>query len=453
MVSRVYLSLVLLSTSPVWSQIGSIPFETPARTSDEDRMYTPASLIGDAYPTKVGSQTRSNFVYAGLTLATSYNDNVFVSGSGTPTGDASYSISTAIALDQKTPRQELTFSYSPGYSFYHHTSELNAPTQKATLKYDYRLSQHTTIRVRDFFEESPDVFNQLYPPSGPGEFGSAPSQSPAVFATYANRLNNNAVADITYQFSRNGMIGAGGLTTVLNYSNPSEATGFYNSNSHGGSAFYNRRLSSSQYAGVIYQYVRSQSNPVDEQTNSAASPTTVQTHTISGFYTIYFNPAFSLSLSSGPQYSDVLQSPLPPVHSWAPSVRASIGWQGRHTNFVARYSRTVTGGLGLSGAFTSYDAEATASWQMARTWTTELTASYVSYKNAAPLLSSSSSNDGNTLWGTISLRHELSEQLMLEFRYSRFQQSNDTNAAILAAPGSNNGAISISYRLRRPLGR
>src|ERR1700751_1951201 len=108
MLSPVYLSLVLLWTSPVLSQIGAIPFETPGRASDEERMNTPPSLIGEAYPTTVGSQTRSNFVAARLTLATSYRDNVFVSESDTPTGDITYSISTTITLDQKTPRQRLT---------------------------------------------------------------------------------------------------------------------------------------------------------------------------------------------------------------------------------------------------------------------------------------------------------------------------------------------------------
>ena len=52
------------------------------------------------------------------------------------------------------------------------------------------------------------------------------------------------------------------LLTENNYPNPAEASGFYNSNSLGGSVFYSHRLSSTQYVGVTYQYLRSQSNPV-----------------------------------------------------------------------------------------------------------------------------------------------------------------------------------------------
>ncbi len=50
------------------------------------------------------------------------------------------------------------------------------------------------------------------------------------------------------------MIGAGGTFTESNYPNPAEASGLYNSNSGGGSAFYSQRLSSTQYIGVTYQY-------------------------------------------------------------------------------------------------------------------------------------------------------------------------------------------------------
>ena len=453
MLLHVCLGFALLAATPVWSQLGVIPYETSTATADGSQMETPPAVDGEVYPTVVGSEMRSNFMSAGLILDTSYHDNIFVGGSTTPVGDIAYSILPTITLDQKTPRQQLTLTYSPGYTFYQRTSALNASTQTAVLNYQYRLSQHLTIHVSDLFQKSPTIFNQLYPLSGPGISGSAQPSSAEVFAPYANPLTNTATAGVTYQFSRNDMIGADGIVTGTSYSNPAEAAGFYDSTSRGGSVFYSRRISSTQYTGVLYQYVNSHSSPVGEQADFAASQTNVQTHTILGFYTIYLTPTVSVSLSCGPQYSEAIQYPVPPVVSWTPSVRASIGWQTGRTNLVARYSRTITGGTGLSGAFESNSVNTSARWRMARRWTAQVVASYFSYKNSTPLFSSSSLDGGHTFWGTISLEHPLSEKLKVELRYAWLQQSNNSIATISAAPVSNNETVSISYQFSRALGR
>jgi hypothetical protein len=248
------------------------------------------------------------------------------------------------------------------------------------------------------------------------------------------------------------MIGAGGIVTESNYTNPAEASGFYDSNSLGGSVFYSQRLSNTQYIGVTYQYLRSQGNPVNAQTNPVNASTEVQTHTLLPFYTIYLNPTLSLSLSSGPQYFDASQSPSPSVRSWTPSAMASIGWQRSHTNLVASYSRTVTGSVGLPGAFDSNSANASARWQIARTWNVGLAANYSINKNVTPLFSSSNPG-GHTVSGTTSVQHSMSEHLKVELGYARLHQSYNDIAVISNAPDSDREFISVSYQFTRPLGR
>lgn len=246
------------------------------------------------------------------------------------------------------------------------------------------------------------------------------------------------------------MIGASGVATENNYPTLSDASGFYNSNSFGGSAFYSERLSSTRYVGLTYQYLRSQSNPVNAQTTVISSPE-VQTHTLLAFYTIYLKPTLSLSLSAGPQHTDATQSASPPLNSWTPSVTASIGWQRSHTNLVASYSRIVTGGLGLPGAYNSSSANASVRWQMARTWAVGATGSYFNNNNVSP--SSSSTNPGgNAVSGTVSVQHSISDHLDMELGYAHLHQSYSDIAVISAAPDSNRAYISISYRLTRPLG-
>jgi len=415
-------------------------------------MQTPPIVSGEAYPTSVGSEMRSNYLGVGFIFNTAYNDNVLGVASTTPIRDFTYSILPTVTLDKTTPRQHLALTYSPGFTFYQHTSALNATDQTAKLNFQYRLSEHTTILLSDSFQKSSSVFNQSYSLSGEAISGSAQSPSTGVVVPYADQLNNTANAVFTYQFARNGMIGVGGVATENKYSNPIEASGLYNSNSFGDSAFYSQRLSSTQYIGVTYQYLNSQGSPVNAQADPVNAQTGVQTHTLLPFYTIYLNPTLSLSLSCGPQYFYAVQSALPAFRSWSPSSTASIGWQKSHTNFVASYSRTITGGVGLPGAFDASSANTSARWQIARTWIVGFGASYSINKNVTPLFALSSPG-GHTVAGIASVQHSIGERLKAELGYTRLHQSYSGITIISDIPDSNREYISVSYQLTRPLGR
>jgi hypothetical protein len=451
MLTRVCLGFALLAATPIWAQLESTPFEIPTQPTDEAQMLTPPPVSGEAYPTTVGSETRSNYLAAGLNVNIAYNDNV-LGGSTNPISDVTYSISPAISLDKTTLRQHLTLTYAPGFTFYQHTSALNAANQIVGLNFQYRLSPHITFTFSDSFQRTSNVFNQLYPLPGGAIAGSAQSPPLGVVAPYAERLSNLANTGLRYQISRNGMIGVSGTFTESNYPNPAEASGLSNTNSGGGSAFYTQRLSSTQYIGVTYQYLNSQSSPVSAQATPDNAQSGTQTHTLLSFYTIYLNPTLSVSLSGGPQYFDISQSPHPPFRSWAPSGMASVGWQRSHTNAVASYSHTVTGAVGVSGAFVSNSTSASFSWQIARTWNIGWAADYSTSKSVAPLIFSSSSG-GHTVSGTVSVQHSISEHLKAELGYARLNQSYSGVEVISNSPDSNREFISVSYQFTRPLGR
>jgi hypothetical protein len=452
MLTHVYFGLVLLMATPVWSQVTATPFEMPATSVDQAQMLTPPPVSGGGFPTTVGSETRSNFLTAGFTLSTAYDDNVLVGNETNPTNDFIYTISPTIALNKTTPRQNLVLTYSPGFTFYQHTSALDSTGQSAAVNFQYRLSQHMTMNLNDTFQKSSNVFDQLYPSSGEAISGSSQTQGVAVVAPYASQLRNTANLGLSYQFSSNGMIGASGSFAESSYPNPAQASGFNNSNSLGGSAFYSRRFSGKQYLGVTYQYSGSQSSPVNDQTNPANTQTQVRTHTLSAFYTIYLNPTLSLSLAGGPQYTDASQPLSPSIHSQTPSVTASIGWQRSHTNLAASYSRTVTGQLGLLGAYNSNSATASVRWQVTRTWTLGSAASFSDSTNVTPSFSSSNLG-GETVSATGLVQHTMSDHFNMELGYARLHQSYSDIAVISAAPDSNREYISLSYRFARPLGR
>lgn len=443
MLPRVSLCLALLVAPAIWSQ---------ATPDEESRMLTPPPVSGVAYPTLVGSEERSNYLTTGLTFTTAYDDNILAGGSTIPVRDVSYSIWPTLTLNLTTPRQKRTITYSPGFTFYQHTTALNAADQNAILNFQYRLTQHTTISVNDSFQKISNVFNQPYPLLGGGISGSIQSPPTQVIAPYADQLNNTGNAALSYQFSENGMVGFGGIVTQSNYPNPSEAVGLYNSNSLGGSAFYTQRLSRTQYVGLTYQYLTSTGTPIAQQAITFNTQTQVQTHTLLAFYTIYFSPTLSVSVSAGPQHVNAAQSFHPSFVSWTPSATASIAWQRSSTNIVASYSRTVSGATGLPGAFDSNSAQASVRLQLARSWFLQPTGLYAISKNVTPLFSPFAPG-GHTVSGAVSLDYSISDHLKAELGYVRLHQSYTGIGIISSAPDSNREFISVSYQFTRPLGR
>ncbi len=71
-----------------------------------------------------------------------------------------------------------------------------------------------------------------------------PLQSPnnSVIAPITDTLNNASNAQITYQFSPGGMIGATGNFSELSYPDQAQVPGLFGSSAAGGSLFYTHRF-------------------------------------------------------------------------------------------------------------------------------------------------------------------------------------------------------------------
>ena len=449
MLTRLCLSLALFTAMPVWSQVETSTTEATTSPASEAPMKTPPPVSGSAYPITVGSETRSNYLYAGVILNTAYNDNVLAGTTTNPVSDISYSIRPTITLDQTTLRLHDTLTYSPGFTFYRRTTSLNEADQALAWNFQYRLSPHMTVSLQDSFRKSSNVFNQFYPLSGGSISGSAQSSLVPVVAPITDQLNNAANAELTYQFGRNDMIGASGTFTNLHYLDPNEVPGLSDSSSRGGATFYSHRLSTTRYFGATYQYSEILGSSQSTQ-NIAQSET--QTQTLFLFLTVYLNPSLSLSLSGGPQYYEDSESPLPASRSWKPAAMASMGWQGHRASFAASYSQLVSGGGGLLGTYYSHNANGTIRWQLARTWTVGPAATYSINKNVNQSMSLSNPG-GYMISGAVSAEHAIGGRLKLEVGYMHLHQSYASIAVISNAPDTNREYISLSYQFARPLGR
>jgi hypothetical protein len=427
--------------------------DNPTNSSDnnDSRMLTPPPVSGQEYPSSVSSGERSNYLRGGLAFTSAYTDNAIGSISGQPVSDLSYSVAPFIALDETTSRLHWVFTYAPGFTFYQRESSRNEADQNASIDFQYRLSPHVTVTARDGFQKSSSVFNQPFLAGAAAVAGGTQEPNFSVIAPIADFLSNSGNVGLSYQFAANGMVGANGTFSNLHYPDQAQVPGLFDSSSQGGSAFYTLRISKMHYIGATYQYQRLISYPTVGQSET-------QTHALLFFYTLYATSRFSISFFGGPQHSDTVQPPqpplqlqLPPVRAWIPAAGASMSWQGRLTNVAFSYSHIISDSGGLIGAVQMDSASASIQQQMRRRLSGSLAAMYAQNNVLGSALGGPT--NGHTLSGTASLQQEVGQHINVQLGYTRLHQDYRGVAALAGTPNTNHEFISISYQFFRPLGR
>jgi hypothetical protein len=406
-------------------------------------MVTPAPVSIEGYPLSLGAESeRANYLRGGLRFSSTYDDNV-LTNSSRATSDVSYSIWPWISLSQSRSRLKWSFSYSPGFTFYQKTTNLNEADHASEAKLEYRLSPNVTLHLRDAFSKSSNYFNQFDQNRGgsTSSVGLQP-QNNSVIPPLADRISNAGDVQLTYQFSQYGMVGVTGSFSELRYSDRAQAGGLLDADVKAGELFYTHRVSKRNYFGATYRYQ-----------DLLASPSTVetQTHSLVVFYTIYFQPTVSLSVFAGPEYADTQASHVKVQHNVSPAAGGSFGWQGRYTSFAVSVSRRVADGGGLGSAVRAEDARASFRMQFTKTLNAGLDAGYTMNHLLAPTLESGVG--GHTLFGGFSILQSLGPHLDLELAYTRLHQSYRNLPNLFNMPDRNRVSLSLSYRFERPLGR
>ncbi len=442
MLIRACMSLVLLMAStPAWCQVDTNG-TGPASPTNDSLMLTPPPVSGQNYPSSPTSEVRSNYLRYGVTVNSAYSDNMPNSTNGSSISDESYSLWPTLALDKSTSTLHSVLTYSPGFTFYQHTSGRNEADQNVAINVQYRLTEHLTFTGGDSFQKSSSVFNQ--PDLGGLVSGGGPGSNGSAIAPFADLLRTSGNAGATYQFAANGMIGASGTFSYLHYPEQAEVTGLFDSNSQAGSVFYSLRASKMHYFGMTYQYQRLVSNLTQGQN-------VTRTDAIQFFYTLYARPNLSFSFFGGPQHSNTAQPPLPPALAWNPSFGGSFGWQGRLTNAAVSYSHAISGGGGLSGAVHMDTASVSLHQQMTRSLSGSLSGGYTQNNVLSSVFSGGT--NGHTVSGTGSLQKQFGDHISLQFGYSRLHQSYSNVQVLSLTPDTNREFVSVSYQFSRPLGQ
>jgi hypothetical protein len=415
----------------------------PALVSDsESEMRIPAPVSTGGFSMAFTSETaRGNYLGTGLSLMSAYDDNATANNGGLPVQDVSYSIRPTLSWRQSTPRVLWDSMYSPGFTFYQHTSSLNATDHNLSLDSQFRLSPHVTLTLKDGFSKTSNPVGQFYESAGiPVGIPKPPVAT--VVSPLADQISNSGSVQLTYQFGRNSMVGASGIFSELRYLNRSQVPGLFDSDTKAAQGFYSHRISTKHYAGMRYEFQNLLSTP---------HPVTTQTHSLVLFYTMYMQPRLSLSLFAGPQYSDTRGSAVIPTSMWYPSFGGNFDWQGARTSLTIRASKSLTAGGGLQGASRSEGANAAVRRQLTKFFSAEVGASYLLSNVLASLPQFSSG--GHTVSGSVSLHRQIREHMDVGLAYMHLYQSYGDIQALSSKPDRNRLSISLSYHLQKPIGR
>jgi hypothetical protein len=442
MFARAFL-LTSLAAMPVWSQV--VPSATGGGASSQMLVPPPVSAIG--FPIEVGAEKRSNYFSGSVAFNGGYVNNLYPGYGATSINDALYLIQPTVSADLTSDRSHETLTYAPAFVFYNPNSTLDTVNHSGSAALQYRLGPHVTFLAGDTFAKTSDTWSQPLS-SGPVS-GGLPSATPGIVVPFAAQLSNNAYAQLGWQFSLHDMLGFGGITTLLDFSNTSEAQDLYNSDSRGGSAFYTHRLTEKQYVGATFQYSEIVATPI---TANGVAEADLDTSNLLGFYTVYLKPTLSLSLGVGSQHYKLTQSPTAPAEGSTPSAIASFGWQGLRTSFALSYSRLVTGGEGIIGAYDANSAMASGRWQISRNWTTNLGGNYSDLATVAQSFAGSLLG-GHTWSGNASVGCQLDQHLSIAFQYQRLHQDYSDIPAISNDPSSSRESGTLTYQFSKPLGR
>jgi hypothetical protein len=448
MTTRICLILVvLLGAVPVWCQATGT--DEDEETAPTETMKTPPPVSGQAYPTATGEQVRVNFLTLGLTTEVAYDDNLLAGYATTSQGAEIYSIFPTVTLDRSTLALRAHINYSPGFTFYEPDTAYNEADQNLTTNLQYRVGTNVSLAVQDSLVRSSSLYSG---PSGSPEgevTGGAPIEATGAVALFADRISNTASVQLNDQISENAMFGVSGQYGLLDYPNPSQVPGLYNSTSWAGAAFCSQHISSRQYLGANFQHVR-------DVSYLKGTDSEVESDDVFGFYTIYLRSSqtstLSVSVTGGPEHYTAAQYPEASLAAWTPSGTVGIGWQGHLSSFAASYSRTVTGGGGLPGAYGENATSAFYRRELTPAWELDFTGFYAVLKNDTPLYAFSDVG-GHTVTGTASVMHSITRDLKFQIGYDRMEMRYDGIGALTKLPNSDREFGSLIWQFNRPMGR
>lgn len=437
----IIMTLLSSSLSLVWCQSEPAPaFGSDASRTPDDRMVVPAIVSGGSESALFPAEgERSNYLNGGLSFGTAYDSNPLGMATN-PVADVSFMVAPFVSINQTRSRLRWQADYAPGFTFYRRLSERNQDNQSLNLDFEYRLTQHVTMRFQDTFLKTSDFLGGL------AQNQQTPfdvnQQSNLTFITpITNQISNTGSGELTYQFGPNSLVGARGFSYELHFPASEQSAGLSDSHSQAAEAFLAHRISSIHWIGVTYRFQHILTDLNDSRTSS-------QVLLLS--YTLNITPSMSVSVFAGPQYTESSSQLVTPVSKWLPAAGATYSWQTTRSGFSAGVARRISDGGGLPGAVQLTSVDGSFRYEWARNWTVRLGGSYG--KNQLVETLGQQSQDISSSLGMVGVSHQIGEHVNIEASYVRAHQSSVGTSGTNSFD-RNRPQITVSYTFSRPLGR
>lgn len=428
----------------------------PAPALDETAPVPPPANIAGPSLAFSSDLERANYLRGGITLGTTYDDNVLDTASDR-VGGFTYFALPHLALDISTKRLRWTSLYSAGLTVNQRLSPQNQDSQNLGMDFEYRLSPHVSLAVTDRFSLTTGFFDPVQASSDLSGVGVLQQPNRTVITPLARGTSNDVNGQLAWQFGAGSMVGMTGGYYNSSFDDVSAGTSLLDTTTESASGFYSHRISARNWTGVRYGFQRMSFHPGSEQTT---------THSVVVFHTIYLKPTMQLSFFAGPEYS-VLDSQIlvpqvqPPLvllvsmpvsqKKWSGSGGVNYSWQGEHTSITAGFVRQVSDGGGLQGAVTLTSANGALRRQITRSTTLSVAGGYAT--NEALLTSTSGIGTLKTASGSVGIGRRLGAHFGLDLSYARIYQEPAAGATVSIPAYHNRGLVTFSYDFSRPLGR
>lgn len=403
-----------------------------------------------------GETGLKNYFLFSLGAETGYDDNV-LSNNAFRRGEGFVGISPRISFGEERKAVDFTVDYTPSFEIYQKTTGYNRLNHALGLNFDFRLSSHWRLKLRDNAIYANGIFQ---PNSGqsflPGQ-GPPTSLNPNIYTPLARQLGNESRLDLIYQKSYRTSLSLSGGYLLSQYTNVST----------GPQSLLNTR---GWYSGLQYTYRLSKRTTLGTQyllnNYTFEKQSRAIVHSVYFSLAHQFSPTVALQIFAGPQYSrqtslatNLLPFPVGPVtggsifsDSWNTAAGGTLTKQAGKTALALSAQRVTSNGGGLLALVTSNVATFDVRRRLARRWdaSIDLMDSYqtqiVGLSVAKGVIRSQQAS--------ASLDHSLAKGLTMRFYYSYLHQRTQGSVVYLANVDRNHASVGIFYDLGKfPLGR
>jgi hypothetical protein len=421
------------------SAAGEIPYTEP--------LNPPGVLTGDRPPLVLSSDVELENVLSGsLQWTALFNDNVLATSSNR-FRDVAHLIAPGISITQSRSRGRWSLAYKPGFTFNQRFDQLNQSAHTLNMDLSYRFSPHVTLRLRDGFDKTTNLFSGWFAAGSAPGFGLLEQPNQSVLTPLTERTGNTADAELTYQFSRDSLVGAGATHYFVDYGRPATAglSNLIDTRSIATDGFYAHRFANKHWAGTSYSF----------QQLSFEGGHRTSIHRMLFLYALPMAGHATVTFWAGPEYAST-DVAIPNISiragsTWSGAGGVAFSWQGQRAGVRTEYQRRINDGGGLAEAVTLQQANAELRYRLAARWTAS---TGIGYANNDPVNGNSNLvRQTEVLFAGAGIEHVVRQNLILSFHYRRDNQRYPDQGPAFPSIHRNEASFTLTYQFTRPLGR